>query len=1213
MQALELSATISDLWRYVDIFPEYLEQHSIALENGNWPDISELDGIDMAGGLIIDESSPRNLQDTFLFYLKRGEFVAAASLMDKLNLGKEFTQEFEQWRLRKKDDLERELRSARTYVQTLYTQGAGHSAQKVSGYDEKVTALSKTYEQRQRFGKTITECKSVLDALIQDIETRKNELAVRARKIEGKIEESDHEHRQLIVKAVTQAKEYLTKGEYLQSENRLQLADDLLLNRRVDLTDIEKDLSPHASEVPHRLNAQRFREEKYSVEEVVKWLREAQLLKRKSGRSKALEGRFKTWLDHCCPLRVNECAQAYNVMKALSDARKARKKDRQEDLLSKMCKEFCRMYGLDMLRESLLPLDQKKDVLVTYVNMPEPPLFFSALSREKNVDGIPLLVIANPDITPERLAGAMKNANITQSPSLAISIKHQRRDWIRRVKEQGLPIAIIDENTLIRTLGAGSEQWYRQLMLEIIPEFSLELISPYQEQGVVPREMFFGRDREIRLLQNDSSPTIIFGGRKLGKSSLLKRVAEEFNQIPKQVAVYLDIWPVGRPQPTMEVCRRLIRELAIHTEPIDAPENISDFRSRIEWILQNYPDTKFLCLIDEADGYFRQEQANQYEISAELRSLQVESANRIRFIFAGFEDIHRASVKPNSPFYNFNGQRPKAITPLSREAARQLLTLPLAYLGFYFEDESALVDRILMYTANHPSLLQLFCRKLADDLLGRRRSSEVIIDSADVDNVYLNQEFRRNALDTLKLNLEVADERLKYLFYRILFEQSQGETFSAETRFFNQIDVFEWCKNEKVRAFSGPGEVQTLLEELTALGLLQVGQKGYFVHNSSVTQLLAEFEDVEMTVLEVGQKLEKVISPTSQERQGFFALSPEDEQRLLGASKQSFLILGGPKSGKSDVIGKYYERMAEDRVDYLYGPIAITHKEGLTAFWAQLAKAFKSKKKSPSEIMKSVVAHCNDETSDTETVVFTLDGLESLPIDSIISYLDQLSNLILESNQNIQILATGGVRVAKALLRSEENVLVAFSPISLARISEQDFSNWSEQKGFLMTNEAASLAWDKTMGYPGLMSFLFAMYAQEGDTQSRIFNLTEVEEMVSILEDYPESTERLNDVKLQTWWQDLAKSISSVDCSSVPALSCLISNSDTLVGLEDAELLELEFGIEIELGKIEEDIRALVLIGVLDSVGAGNEGLGVLRANDVFLKIWSKIVEAAGA
>ena len=59
--------------------------------------------------------------------------------------------------------------------------------------------------------------------------------------------------------------------------------------------------------------------------------------------------------------------------------------------------------------------------------------------------------------------------------------------------------------------------------------------------GNVPDEVFVGRSDEIAQLTDRAGSLFVYGGRQLGKSALLRKIQRDFNAVPDQYAIFIDL------------------------------------------------------------------------------------------------------------------------------------------------------------------------------------------------------------------------------------------------------------------------------------------------------------------------------------------------------------------------------------------------------------------------------------------------------------------------------------------------------------------------------------------------------------------------------------------------------------------------------------------------------------------------------------------------
>jgi len=134
--------------------------------------------------------------------------------------------------------------------------------------------------------------------------------------------------------------------------------------------------------------------------------------------------------------------------------------------------------------------------------------------------------------------------------------------------------------------------------------------NPYTPFGAgnVPQEMFKGRQEIVHGIMAPNGPAIIYGGRQLGKSAILRRVEDQFHD-PRQdrYVYYDDIRDLGSPnsyQPPEVIWDRLrdwfVKQGLLSSKSWDSHY---EFQSDIIRLFENNPKLKILVLLDEADKF----------------------------------------------------------------------------------------------------------------------------------------------------------------------------------------------------------------------------------------------------------------------------------------------------------------------------------------------------------------------------------------------------------------------------------------------------------------------------------------------------------------------------------------------------------------------------------------------------------------------------------
>jgi hypothetical protein len=117
-----------------------------------------------------------------------------------------------------------------------------------------------------------------------------------------------------------------------------------------------------------------------------------------------------------------------------------------------------------------------------------------------------------------------------------------RAKFAARVERTGGPVAILDDAALAYLAARGNRQL--GVAMSILMPFAA--VNPYirMKRGAVAEEMFFGRDLERVQVIDPDGTQVLYGGRGLGKSALLRYAAEKFEssaEAGQRIAIYLSL------------------------------------------------------------------------------------------------------------------------------------------------------------------------------------------------------------------------------------------------------------------------------------------------------------------------------------------------------------------------------------------------------------------------------------------------------------------------------------------------------------------------------------------------------------------------------------------------------------------------------------------------------------------------------------------------
>lgn len=445
-----------------------------------------------------------------------------------------------------------------------------------------------------------------------------------------------------------------------------------------------------------------------------------------------------------------------------------------------------------------------------------------------------------------------------------------RRSWL-----------VIDEVVML-FLAAQEQGRLRAMFSATLP---YTITDPYRikQGGIVPAEMFFGRSAEHDAVISPTGVSQVYGGRQLGKTVLL-RETERLLHDPKahSIVQWVDLpgHNVGRSCRPETLWTIIVRELhrygVVQADWPDFRETdarhvatvIEDIRNWIE----SHPEGRILLLLDEADEFLKEEAAEDYPVTRQLKALMERTGGRFKSVFVGLHNVLRSTRAPNNPLVHLGSVE---IGPLyargESRAAFEMVRGPLAALGFKFADDS-LILRILAQCNYYPNLIGIFGRRLLEKL--RNRADVVshdplrgpyVITERIVSETYEQTALRDDIRHYFLLTLEL-DPRYELIANWLAMEYLQKRMASSdglESRMIRMAARQLWP--EGFRATTDE-EFDTLLMEMVGLGVLRRTNGTHFsFRNPNVLQLMgtpAEIDD-RLTKIAVEGEIKAGFDPSS--------------------------------------------------------------------------------------------------------------------------------------------------------------------------------------------------------------------------------------------------------------------------------------------------------------------------------------------------------------
>jgi len=347
-------------------------------------------------------------------------------------------------------------------------------------------------------------------------------------------------------------------------------------------------------------------------------------------------------------------------------------------------------------------------------------------------------------------------------------------------------------------------------------QIDIRLISPYQIMGPVSTNFFFGRDHEIRtIVANKDANYVIYGSRRIGKTSLLKKLHQIIGN--QYDTVFVDCEGTRTIQ---ALCIDLSKKMGLtECKSLDELSNrVKDGKKR------------FAVFLDEFDAVLNEKNAD--EILQTFRALSNEGY--LRFIATGYKQLHKMSVDLKSPMYNFMNSIKLGF--LSEQEAKELALYPMLALGVAYDKSDSTLKTLIYHASSHPNLVQVMCHELVLLVSDEKKK---LITEADIKNVYYGQAFARY-VDEIFFNANNLS-KLEKLIVLMFLRQTP----------FREEEIYQEVK--KACPFLDILEISSALENLVLSFVMEKNNTWYkypydklpdiIRHNHNVDPFISSFKD----------------------------------------------------------------------------------------------------------------------------------------------------------------------------------------------------------------------------------------------------------------------------------------------------------------------------------------------------------------------------------
>lgn len=439
----------------------------------------------------------------------------------------------------------------------------------------------------------------------------------------------------------------------------------------------------------------------------------------------------------------------------------------------------------------------------------------------------------------------------------------ERRILARKTKTDlsGKIFAVVDRVVLVYLAKHYTETAMNRMLMAVVMPFAS--YQPYIHKSVdtMPQEIFIGRKYELEKIESATGVNLVYGGRQLGKSALLRMAKKNIDHDENgDRAVLVDIKDSDYKTAARKISAALFDEGILKEEHIteDWSELARDLKKRLMDTTDKIP--YFLLMLDEADKFIESCESVKYEPFDMLKEIQGIGEKRFKFVVAGLRNIVRfkkeATLGKNCVFPHFDSL---TVKPFKAMEARELLEVPLSYLGFRFPEDNeteVLISTILGTTNYFPGLLQLYCTKLIEamqrDYAGYSESETppYIVKKEHIKKVLAEQTLQEEIRKKFFITLVVGDDSYYYiiaLMVAYLYHENKSENGCSADEL---LELAEGYSIKKIRAL-GKEQLVALMEEMRELYVLQnTGEGRYRFTRYSFCQMMG-------TIPQINDELEK--------------------------------------------------------------------------------------------------------------------------------------------------------------------------------------------------------------------------------------------------------------------------------------------------------------------------------------------------------------------
>lgn len=440
--------------------------------------------------------------------------------------------------------------------------------------------------------------------------------------------------------------------------------------------------------------------------------------------------------------------------------------------------------------------------------------------------------------------------------------KTQRRTLARKSKSElgDKLFVVIDRTVMIYIIKNYDETKVNRMLMSLIVPFGYYQPYVFKSSDVMPPEIFMGRKMELESIESASGANIVYGGRQLGKSALLKKAKFDIDHNENgDRAVLIDIKELNYQEVAKKIGHALYDEGILKDDitTTDWDELTRVIRRRLQSDMDPIP--YLLLLMDEADMFIESCKEINYRPFDALKEIQSIGVGRFKFVIAGLHNVVRfqkdAALGNNSVLTHLDHI---TVKPFKSTEARELMEIPLHYLGLEFPKENEALITLILATANYfPGLIQLYCAKLLSamrnkDYAGYAEADTPIYEISEehIKKVLADSEFMEQIREKFIITLKLDEDNYYYLIALIIAYLYHNNGYNLG---YSVADIQEAAKELNIAKISTLDVVklEAFMKELMELNVLRnTDETHYLFTRFSFFQMMGTRTEVEDHLLE---------------------------------------------------------------------------------------------------------------------------------------------------------------------------------------------------------------------------------------------------------------------------------------------------------------------------------------------------------------------------